>query len=172
MPPHCDSLDGPVVTAARAALEQDDVTIVLPFVPEGAEEEVRAAFSRAMGVRRAVAGSLAVDIADLWFFEEVVRLHRAGEGAPYTGLKPAGLDVGPAIPLAEQAIRTGSAERLIDLLTEEIRYAAKHHLEEVLLLDRARHDVRSARAYTSAMLGFQVWAHGIHRAVTDGTHHD
>lgn len=32
MPPHCDSLDGPVVTAARQALEAGDVDIVLPFV--------------------------------------------------------------------------------------------------------------------------------------------
>jgi hypothetical protein len=30
MPPHYDSLDGPVVTAARSALDEGDVDIVLP----------------------------------------------------------------------------------------------------------------------------------------------
>jgi hypothetical protein len=33
MPPHCDSLDGPVVTAAREALDTTDVDLILPFVP-------------------------------------------------------------------------------------------------------------------------------------------
>jgi hypothetical protein len=32
MAPHCDAMDGPVVTAARAALEAHDVGLVLPFV--------------------------------------------------------------------------------------------------------------------------------------------
>jgi hypothetical protein len=32
MPPHCDSLDGPVVTAARRALDAGNVDLVLPFV--------------------------------------------------------------------------------------------------------------------------------------------
>ena len=171
MPPHCDSLDGPVVNAARAALRSGDVTVVLPFVPETAEQEVRTAFARALETHTGAPASLAADVADLWFFETVVRLHRAGEGKPYTGLKPAGLDVGPAIPLAEEAIETGSAGRLEHLLDEELRMAAKHRLEEVLILKDAQHDLPSSRAYTTAMLGFQVWAHGVHQAVTDGGHH-
>ena len=40
MPPHCDSMDGPVVRAARDALESHDVDIVLPFVHEAGEREV------------------------------------------------------------------------------------------------------------------------------------
>jgi Family of unknown function (DUF6448) len=51
MPPHCDSLDGPVVTAARRALDADDVDLVLPFVPEEAETEVRAVFDRVRPAR-------------------------------------------------------------------------------------------------------------------------
>ena len=49
-------------------------------------------------------------MADLYFFETVVRVHRAGEGAAYNGLKPAGLDEGPVIPIAEKAIETASPE--------------------------------------------------------------
>ena len=84
MPPHCDSLDGPVVIAARTALDADDVNVVLPFVPEEAEEEVRASFTSVTRVRGL--GDEAREEADRHFFETVVRLHRAGEGAPYTGL--------------------------------------------------------------------------------------
>ena len=98
MPPHCDSLDGPVATAARDALMSGDVDLVLPFVPADAEAEVRAAFDLAAKAR--AMGGEAAEVADRWFFETAVRVHRAGEGAPYTGLKPAGLDVGPVIPAA------------------------------------------------------------------------
>ena len=87
MPPHCDSMDGPVVKAARLALETKNVNLVLPYVPKEGEAEVIRAFDRVLPLR----ADGAREIADLYFFETVVRIHRAGEGAPYTGLKPAGL---------------------------------------------------------------------------------
>jgi hypothetical protein len=96
MPPHCDSIDGPVVNAARKALDAGDVDVALPYVPSDGEDEVRRAFLAVMGVRDQ--GNAVREVADLHFFETVVRVHRAGEGAPYTGLKPAGLDHGPVIP--------------------------------------------------------------------------
>jgi uncharacterized protein DUF6448 len=85
MPPHCDSLDGPVVRAAARALSERNIDLILPFVPEQGELEVREAFEEALGVERLAPE--ARRLADDWFFENVVRIHRAGEGAPYTGLK-------------------------------------------------------------------------------------
>src|SRR5512144_1792557 len=126
MPPHCDSLDGPVVAAARQALEAGDVDLVLPFVPEDGEEEVRVVFHSVLPVRGL--SEAAGEVADRLFFETVVRLHRAGEGAPFTGLKPAGLDVGPVIPLAERAIATGSPEPVAGFLTGVLQNQLKHRL--------------------------------------------
>src|SRR3990170_6156380 len=116
MPPHCDTMDGPVVRAAMSALEAGDVTLVLPFVHKEGEEEVIAAFDKVMRAR--ACGDPAGEVADRYFFETVVRIHRAGEGAPYTGLKPAGLDVGPVIPLAEKAIESGNPDELLNVLTD------------------------------------------------------
>ena len=95
MPPHRDTRDGPVVQAARKALETGNVNLILIWVPETAERELRDAFERTLKARKA--GKDARDVADDWFFETAVRLHRAREGAPYTGLKPAVL-AGP-LPL-------------------------------------------------------------------------
>jgi len=43
MPPHCDTRDGPVVRAARVALETGNVNFVLIWVPESAENELKEA---------------------------------------------------------------------------------------------------------------------------------
>jgi uncharacterized protein DUF6448 len=171
VPPHCDSLDGPVVTAARQALEADDVDLVLPFVPEQAEAEVRAMFARVQPAREL--GQAAREVADRLFFETVVRVHRAGEGAPYTGLKPAGLDVGPVIPLAERAIETGSAQPVADYLTGVLNDELKHRLEVVNALAAVKdQSVAQARTYVEAMLGFQVYSHHLLEATRASAHGD
>ncbi|MFZ1438146.1 MAG: DUF6448 family protein [Candidatus Microthrix subdominans] len=90
---HCDTADGPVVAAAKVALEKGDITPVLKWVKPAAESEIRAAFTRALAVRQK--GPDAQALADQFFFENLVRIHRAGEGAPYTGILTAdGLPVG------------------------------------------------------------------------------
>src|SRR3989304_4670201 len=106
MPPHCDTLDGPVVTAAKKALEARNVDLILPYVPKKDEAEIIRSFEKVMKIRK---DEGAREIADLYFFETVVRVHRMGEGAPYTGLKPAGLNEGPVIPVAEKALEGESA---------------------------------------------------------------
>ena len=87
---HCDSIDGPVAGAAQKALDTGNVNLALPFAPAKAEGELQAAFAQSQKVR--VLGPEAKALADRTFIEATVRLHRAGEGAAYTGLKPAGID--------------------------------------------------------------------------------
>src|SRR5512144_2741659 len=169
MPPHCDSLDGPVVTVARQALEHGDVEVVLPYVPVEGEQEVRQAFDLARKARDL--GPEAREVADRWFFETVVRVHRAGEGAPFTGLKPAGLDVGPAIPAAARALESGSPKELIDTRCHEVReQVERRHRHAMTLKAQASDGVTHARAYVEAMLGLQVWAHAVHRQVMADPH--
>ena len=169
MPPHCDALDGPVVRAARRALDAGLVHLVLPYVPETAEDEVRAAFALALPVRQL--GDQAREVADRLVFETVVRLHRAGEGAPYAGLKPAGLDVGPAIPLAEAAITTGSATEVVGFLTGVLEHERTERLDEVRRLAAAQdRSVADARTFVSAMLGYQVYCHHLLLAVRAPAH--
>ncbi|MEI5009014.1 DUF6448 family protein [Streptomyces sp. PmtA] len=169
MPPHCDSLDGPVVTAARLALEDKDVDHILPYVPREGEPEVREAFSLA-GKARAL-GPTAQEVADRWFFETVVRVHRAGEGAPFTGLKPAGLDLGPVIPAAERALDTGSADELTRVLCETVREQTEDRLQRAMALKKhADEGVAAAREYVEAGLGLQVWAHRVYKQATAASH--
>jgi hypothetical protein len=162
-------MDGPVVTVARRALEANDVDLVLPYVPADGEAEVRDAFDLAVKAR--AAGPEARDVADRWFFENVVRVHRAGEGAPFTGLKPAGLDVGPVIPAAERALESGSTDELAGMLCATVREQVDRRLGHAMALKaRAGESVADAREYVEAMLGLQVWAHRVHQQLTAEPH--
>jgi hypothetical protein len=157
-------MDGPVVKAAVAALEQRKVELVLPYVPAEGEQEVIRAFEQTVEVEPLAPE--ARKLADEWFFEKVVRIHRAGEGAPYTGLKPAGLGHGPVVPVAERAIETGDADELVALLTGMVEEAIRERFEHVMHRKaHANGDLALNRAYVEAMLGLEVWSHSIYEAL-------
>lgn len=169
MPPHCDTLDGPVVKAAARALEEQEAALVLPYVPREGEDEVSEAFERAIRLRGH--GGEARELADRYFFETVVRIHRAGEGEPFTGLKPAGLDHGPVVPIAEDAIETGSADELVRVLCDVVERRVTSQLRTVLKLkEKTDGDLAANREYVSAMLGLQVWAHKLYECAESAPH--
>jgi len=79
LPPHCDTLDGPVVLAAKKALERHNVNLILAWVHIEGEREVKEAFEKAIKVYND-GNKDAKELAEYWFFETVVRIHREGEG--------------------------------------------------------------------------------------------
>ena len=162
---HCDGLDGPVVQAARQALASNDVKLALIWVPEQSEAELKAVFQQALAVRKLSAESRA--LADRQLFETLVRLHRAGEGAPYTGLQPAGRDLGPAIPAADRAIETRSMAALETLLTSELRRGLGEAYERV---EAKRgydpRDVAAGREYVKAYVEYIHFVERVHEAMT------
>ena len=169
MPPHCDTMDGPVVKAAARALEEQSANVILPYVPKEGEDEVKEAFAKTVQLRGQ--GDPARELADRYFFETVVRIHRAGEGEPFEGLKPAGLDHGPVIPVAERAVESGMAEELKTLLCEVVEERVTSQLEEVMRLKAAADgDVEANRRYIAAMLGLQVWAHKLYECAQSAPH--
>lgn len=171
MPPHCDSMDGPVVTAAVKALETKNVDEILPFVHKDGEPEVREAFDKVLPLH--YDGAAGREIADRYFFETVVRVHRAGEGAAYTGLRPAGLDVGPVIPAAERAIANGSADELLELLERVVRTETLKRFDRAMRLKvHAQGPVDEAREYVEALLGLEVWAHKLALCASTEPHGD
>ena len=108
---HCDTLDGPVVQDARVALEAGDVTPTLKWVRADQEAEIRAAFERVAAVRDE--GEAVRELADLYFFETLVRLHRESEGASYTGIEPAGTEWDPVVRAADRSIESGDADHIV-----------------------------------------------------------
>ena len=166
---HCDTLDGPVVTLARQAFEQRNVNLVLPWVREVDEPEIRAAFEHATAVRDL--GGKARDLADHHFFETLVRIHRAGEGVPYTGLRPAGRDLGPAIPAADRALQSGSIDRLLHFFNDAVLDGLHEHFHRAF--DRKRYetnDVKAGRRYVEAYVSYMHYVERLWAAATAPAH--
>lgn len=168
---HCDSMDGPVVRAAKTALEKKDVTPVLKWVKPDAEAEIRAAFAKTLAVR--VKGPDARELADWFFFETLVRVHRAGEGAPFTGLKPDGTDLGPALKGADKALETGDAEPLVQLVTSEVANGIRHRFAEAREKQaQAEQNVDAGRAFVAAYVDYVHYVEGLHEKAQGAGAHD
>jgi len=157
---HCDTLDGPVAVTARQALEKGDSTQVLKWVRKADEDEIRTLFHKTLAVRKQ--GKEARELADAYFLETLVRVHRAGEGAPYTGLKPAGT-VEPAVAAADRALESGSADGLVKMISEA---AAKGVRERFTRAAEARkhaeHTVEAGRTFVAAYVEFTHYVERLH----------
>ena len=160
---HCDTLDGPVISQARQALEKGDVKVVLPWVAADKEKEIREAFDLAVAVRGK--GPKEKTLADRYFFETLVRVHREGEGAPYTGLKPAGMDLGPAIPAADKALESGDPRPLLSLINGKVHEGIhKYYTEARERKAHAKESVEAGRAYVQA---YVPYLHFVERLYND-----
>lgn len=160
---HCDGLDGPVVNSARKALATNNVNYALIWVQKDNEPELRTVFDQTMAVRKL--GDESKALADRHFFETIVRLHRAGEGAPYTGLKPAGRDLGPAIPAADRAIETQQLADLEALIVKDVRRGLGEAFAQVQSKRNYEpNDVAAGREYVKAYVEYIHFVERLHEA--------
>jgi hypothetical protein len=166
---HCDSLDGPVIRDAIAALEQRDAAPVLKWVKREQETEIRDAFARAIAVR-GLNGD-ARQVADRYFFETLVRLHRAGEGEPFTGLKPAG-SVEPGIDAADKALEKGSGAALATQLAQAVSEGVRRRFDATLARKQHAGDsVDAGRKYVEAYVDYVHFVESVHRLAEHGAPH-
>lgn len=161
MAAHCDTLGGPVIAAAKLALKTGDVTRVLKWVKPEHEAEIRNAFARTMKVRNQ--GPEAQELADSYFFETLVRVHRAGEGAPYTGIKAEPVE--PPIAATDKALETGSVEPLVKMVTNEIANGIRQRFAHTAEVRKHADDsVAAGREYVTAYVELTHYVEGLHKA--------
>lgn len=166
---HCDGVDGPVVKAARDALDAGDVNRVLIWVKPGDEAQIRDSFRKTQAVRKL--NATAKDFADHAFYETLVRVHRAGEGEPYTGLKPAGRDLGPALPAGDGAIEAATVEPVLRLLSQGVHDGVERRYREVMSHKSFEpDDVAAGRKYVQAYVEYIHAVEKIHQAADGGAH--
>lgn len=159
---HCDTLDGPVVAAARKALDTGNVNLVLIWVQKRDEAEIRNHFQKTAAVRKM--GGQAKELADMYFFETLVRLHRAGEGAGYTGLKPAG-KIEPPIAAADKSLETGQLKEVAHLISSRMEKGLHGHFEDVMKKKKYDpKDVAAGRTFASAYVEYTHYVERLYEA--------
>ncbi|MDF1561294.1 MAG: DUF6448 family protein [Bacteroidales bacterium] len=156
---HCDTMDGPLVKDAKIALEKNNMNYVLKWVQPQYEAEIKDAFTLTMKVR-----NLSTDariLADKYFFETVVRVHRSGEGVPFTGVKPSGTPVDEKIVTADKSIESGTLSPLRGLVAKEMLPELEVRFNKVMSLKGFDvNNIKAGREYIEAYVQFFKYAEG------------
>lgn len=171
---HCDSMDGPVVLAAREALETGNPNLVLIWVLDEHDAEIREAFNRTMNVRDQ--SEEVRELADMYFFETLVRLHREGEGAAYTGLIPEGEYNNPIINISDRALESGSLTELHSHVVSALENGLHNYYDKALELSSFNpDDVQAGREFVEAYVEFIHYVKPVLQAIDadpgQGHHH-
>lgn len=162
---HCDTMDGPVVNAARDSLASGNPNFMLIWVQPKDEKKMQRLFRRVLRRRAAKDG----EEVDLKLFEALVRMHREGEGAPFTGLKPAG-EVEPSIAALDRSLTEGTADPLVHELPNISEDLLRQHVAELLELRvYDPNDLDAGREYVEAYVTF---AHKVEALAGGGEAHD
>lgn len=165
---HCDTVNGPIIPEAKAALNSGDVTPVLKWVKKENEAEIRAAFAKAVAVR--AKGPEARELADQYFLETLVRLHRAGEGAPYSGIKDE--PVAPIVALADKSLEDGSADVMVKRMSDHMAKGVKEKFNKALEARKLKDkSVEAGREYVEAYVAYTHYIEGIHAAIKSAGGH-
>ncbi|WP_430972934.1 DUF6448 family protein [Sunxiuqinia rutila] len=166
---HCDSYDGPTIKDATKSLETNNVNLVLKWITPEQEKEIIPLFNKTYALK---AGDKEVyAIVEKHFFETLVRLHRETEGAPYTGLKPAGTTK-PIIQLSDQAIVSKDIEDLLGKLNNHIGKVIKEKYEKVAALEKVKNDSpEKGREFVEAYVDYTHTIEAIHDIVEQGGGH-
>jgi hypothetical protein len=166
---HCDTMSGPVAVAARKALESGDIKLVQIWVGQSQEKELGERFRQCLSVRKM--GGQAKELADKYFIETAIRLHRQAEGMSFTGVKPAQA-LPPDVAAAEKALQTGDIEVFTDLLSGEIKEGVQKWFDAAMQAKKHKDDSLDAgREWVDAYVKYVVYVHGLHAKIQAGPQH-
>ncbi len=157
---HCDSEDGPIIPIILESLEGGDITSLLKWISSEDEEEIKSLFVRVRALRRQ--SDEAKEIADRLFIETFIRVHRAGEGAPYTGIKPAG-SILPVFTALDKALESGSVDELAEKVADTVRENIVEQFNHALDLGTHQDEsVEAGRDFVEAYVTYVHFVEGLH----------
>lgn len=103
------------------------------------------------------------EISDRYFFETLVRIHRASKGAPYTGLQ-----AGPAEPIileADKSLETGTIDEITKHMTALVTKGIKKRFANTL--ERKKHADESVAAGREFVEAYVDFTHYLERLYND-----
>lgn len=166
---HCDRKNGPVAKAAKEALKTGEFSKVVIWVGEDQEEELKKKFQQSRSVYQKEGASKA--LAKEYFMETAVRLHRATEGMPFTGLKPA-KPAAKDIQIAEKALRTGDLDPVMDMFSSKLEDKAQKWFQKALEAKKHKDkSIEAGREWTDKYVKYIVYLHKLYKKIEKGPPH-
>lgn len=166
---HCDRENGPVAVAAKNALKTRDIGKILIWVGEDQEQELHKKFQESLEVYKN--GGKSAELAEKYFMETAVRLHRAAEGMPFEGLKPSSPNP-PDIESAEKALKTGNFEPVKDLLCQKLEEEALKWFRETRMTAENKNDsIDAGRAWVNNYVKYITYIHTLYQTIQAGPPH-
>lgn len=167
---HCDSVEGPVVKAAQAALNSGNINHVLIWIPAENENELKELFQKVSGIRNI--NENVREISDLYFYETVVRIHRMGEGVGYTGLKGKDFKPEEGIEAADLAIQNNSVEAILAHVEISDHEKVKNYFNELQSKKNFElNNVAAGRDYVSSYVHFIHYIESLYTGKTNSHNH-
>jgi len=149
---HCDSYDGPVIKDALKALDKNNVQLVLKWIEPHQEMEIVPLFNKTYSLKNE--DPQIYSIIEKHFLETLVRLHRETEGAPFTGLKPAG-SMTPLVEMADNSIAEENVEDVIKTVTNHLEQLLRERYDSVIKLSKTKNDSpKQGREYVHAYVQY------------------
>lgn len=156
---HCDTMDGPVVADSKKAFDSKNINYALKWVKAGDEAEVRQAFDLAMKVRPL--NNDAKLVAEQYFYNILIRVHRAAEGESFTGVKPSGTPIDENVREADKAIESGNLSKLETMVPKNRLPELKERYNKVMTMKNFDvNDLNAGREYIEAYVQFFKYAEG------------
>lgn len=168
---HCDSYDGPVIQDSYKAIENNDVSFVLKWVEPQHEKEITDLLKKTLKYKKA--DPEIYQLLERHFLETLVRVHREGEGEPFTGLKPAG-STSEVIKKTDAALHNREIEPLLTGLNKHISKTIREKYERVNQLQLVKdNSVAEGRAYVAAYVDYTHTVETLHKVLDhSGNAHD
>ncbi len=166
---HCDRENGPVAMAAKEALKTGNLDQILIWVGEEQEQELREKFQHSLEVYKN--GGNSAELAEKYFMETAVRLHRAAEGMPFEGLKQASPNP-PDIEAAEKALETGNFEPVKELLCSALEEESLKWLEKARTsAENKEESIAAGREWVDNYVKYIVYIHKLYKTIQAGPPH-
>ena len=166
---HCDTMDGPLITEAKEVFAKGDITPLMKWIKKEDEKELREVFLLAQKASKQ--GKEAKELAEMYFLENLVRIHRAGEGAPYTGIKPTGSPIDEAVARGDKALETGNVDELASLLSGKVKEEIQKRFSKAVELKKsAGKNVEAGRKYIEAYISYIHFVETIHGLIKESAH--
>ena len=166
---HCDSFDGPALIDAAKALETNNVDLILKWINADMEDEVVPLFHKTYSLKN---GDKEIyEIVKKHFYETFVRLHREMEGAPFTGLKPAGTTAHITV-MSDNALESGDFASLLNALNNHINSQLQEKFDKTAALYKVQdNSVEEGRAYVEAYVDYTHSLEAVHDILSGGGGH-